>query len=275
MIERICYTSIEKNIHDLTIFNIMKSILINYAQNIWYNAQKLNSSTGIKYGGFSHVYQHSLDDIDPGYVEEHQHILSQQRGAGYWLWKPYIIYKNLIELRDDDVLLYCDSGARFEKSFDNYMFDLCRDDEKGMILFKDTHMQRTYTKRDCFVYMDCDQPEYHDNSQLIASYQLMRKTDFTMSFYAELLQWSEDERILTDIPNTSGHDNLPEFIDHRHEQSILTNMQQRDNITTVVDPSQWGDSRREPGHERLIYHHRLNYAEDEPEYIQLINESKS
>ena len=49
----------------------MKSILINYAQNIWYNAQKLNSSTGIKHGGFDHAYQHSLDDIDPGYVKEH------------------------------------------------------------------------------------------------------------------------------------------------------------------------------------------------------------
>lgn len=124
----------------------MKNVLINFAQNIWYNAQKLNSSTGIKYGGFSHVYQHSLDDIDPGYVEEHQHILSQQRGAGYWLWKPYIIYKNLIELRDDDVLLYCDSGARFEKSFDNYMFDLCRDDEKDILTLEELLLSTLYSK---------------------------------------------------------------------------------------------------------------------------------
>ena len=63
---------------------VMKNVLINFAQNIWYNAQKLNSSTGIKYGGFSHVYQHSLDDIDPGYVEDCKAASSLESILAIW-----------------------------------------------------------------------------------------------------------------------------------------------------------------------------------------------
>lgn len=249
----------------------MRRILINYAQNTWYAAQKLNSYTGKRFGGFDTVYEHSLDDIHETFQHKHNHILSEQRGAGYWLWKPYIIFKNLIKLQDDDILFYCDSGGRFVDSFDDYLFDVCADDEKGIVLFKDTHMQRTYTKRDCFVYMNCDTTEYHNNLQLCAGYQLVRKTEFSVNFYAQLLEWAEDERIISDKPNTCGLANFPEFVDHRHEQSILTNLQHKENITTVMDPSQWGDDRREPGYKRLIYHHRINYSYDDLEYNQLIN----
>ena len=250
----------------------MKRILINYAHNIWYASQKLNTYTGKKFGGFDVVREHNIDDIHESFKQKNAHILSEQRGAGYWLWKPYIIYKNLIKMKDDDVMLYCDSGARFVGSFDDYLFDMCRDDEHGLILFKDTHLSKIYTKRDCFVYMECDEPAYHDNPQLVASYQLVRKTPFTVQFYSELLSWSQDERVLTDMPNTCGDDNLPEFVDHRHEQSILTNMQLKHNITTVTDPSQWGDSRRQANHKRLIYHHRINYSENDLEYLQLMNQ---
>jgi hypothetical protein len=35
------------------------------------------------------------------------HILEQPRGAGYWMWKPYVILKTLVERMDwGDYLCY-------------------------------------------------------------------------------------------------------------------------------------------------------------------------
>lgn len=38
-------------------------------------------------------------------------INSNPRGYGYWLWKPYIILKQLELLNDGDILFYADCGC--------------------------------------------------------------------------------------------------------------------------------------------------------------------
>ena len=249
----------------------MKNVLINFAQNIWYESQKMCSVTGLDVGGFTDCIEHSFDDIDDMFKEKNAHILSHQRGAGYWLWKPYIILNTLRSLDPEDVLFYCDSGSFFTGSFNDYLFDLCREDEAGIILFKDEHLQKRYTKRDCVVYMDCDTENYLNNPQLVGGFQLARKTDFSIGFYEEALKWAQDDRILTDKPNECGKDNYPEFDDHRHDQSIFTNMQLKYNITTRADPSQWGNPRREEGYKQLINCHRINYNKDDIEYKILVD----
>ena len=41
-----------------------------------------------------------------------------------------------------------------------------------------------------------------------------------MMIASEWLRYAEDERLLTDISNSCGQDNLPEFQKYRHDQSI-------------------------------------------------------
>ena len=81
-------------------------------------------------------------------------------------------------------------------------------------------MERARTKRDTFVLMDCDTPEYADTFQVHASLSLWRRTPFSIMIAGEWLRYAEDERILTDIPNSCGRDNFAEFQEHRHDQSI-------------------------------------------------------
>ena len=38
-------------------------------------------------------------------------VFTAKRGGGYWMWKPYIIYKNLLLLNNNDILVYSDSGS--------------------------------------------------------------------------------------------------------------------------------------------------------------------
>ena len=64
-------------------------------------------------GGFDTVKIYNFNDIDPIFSKKNNHILSLSRGAGYWLWKPYIIQKHLFEIEDGDILCYCDSSYLF------------------------------------------------------------------------------------------------------------------------------------------------------------------
>jgi hypothetical protein len=234
----------------------MKKILINYADKLYYESQKDNSKTGLSIGGFTDIINYSFKDIDNLFYAKNRHILEQSRGAGYWLWKPYIILKTLEKINDEDILFYCDSGCSFIGSFDDYLFDLCLKDEKGIVLFNGGHKNKKYTKRDCFYYMNSDYEKYLEMSQLTASFQLCRKTDFSINFYKEHIRFAEDFRILTDSPNQCGLSDYDDFISHRHDQSILSVLQKKYNVTLIEDISQYGNEVREKGYKQLINHHR-------------------
>ena len=125
-----------------------------------------------------------------------------------------------------------------ELTFNDYLFDLCFSDEKGLILFNGAHKNKKYTKRDCFHYMGCDTEEYAEMLQLTATFQLCRKTKFTIDFYKEHIKFAEDSRILTDLPNQCGLENYDGFLDHRHDQSILSILQKKHNVKIIEDISQ-------------------------------------
>jgi len=71
---------------------------------------------------------------------------------------------------------------------------------------------------------------------------IIRKTDNSSRFVSEWLRWSEDPRLLTDVPNTQGLPDYADFIDHRHDQSIFSLLTKKHGVPAFRDPSQWGNS---------------------------------
>ena len=55
----------------------------------------------------------ALDLQDDNYfASKHAEFINKnRRGFGYWLWKPYLIKKNMDAMEDGDILLYSDSGC--------------------------------------------------------------------------------------------------------------------------------------------------------------------
>lgn len=64
-------------------------ILINYADKQYEPARKWNTLTGRYIARFDKVYEYTPNDIDQSFAKLHHDILSQKRGNGLWLWKPY------------------------------------------------------------------------------------------------------------------------------------------------------------------------------------------
>lgn len=199
---------------------------------------------------------------------KNQFILSRPRGAGYWIWKPFIILETFKTLEDGDIVLYSDAGL---KVIDNLspLFEIAKNDSKGIILFKLpavgvlAHKAKTWTKRDCFVLTECDEEKYWHADMGNGAISLWKKSDKNIEFLHEWLKYLRDPRIVTDDPNMGGKPNFIDFKDHRHDQSVLTILATKYNLTLFRDPTQYGNEEIEtfpyPSVYPQLFHHHRNF----------------
>jgi len=72
--------------------------------------------------------------------------------------------------------------------------------------------------------MDCDESIYKESPQVQATFSIWKKNADSIDFVQKWLKYGQDRRIITDDENTCGLPNDPQFIRHRWDQSILTNL---------------------------------------------------
>lgn len=213
-----------------------KILLINYSDRKYRKSQNKNSLTGLQAGGFYRVISYERKDIDQDFYLANKKILDQERGGGYWLWKPYFIKKALEQLEWNDYLFYSDAGCYFIDNI-NHLIKINQD----VIPFELQHIEKKWTKRDAFILMDCDSEKFVNTKQRLASYSFWKKTPFSMRFINEWLEFSKDERLSTDMKNTLGKDNYETFKEHRHDQSIFSLLTKKYDLLGHRNPSQFGN----------------------------------
>jgi len=235
----------------------MKTYLINYAHKAFFESRKKNSQSAKEIGEFDEVIEYTFDDIDDNFRTHNAQILSHPRGAGYWIWKPYIVNKTLARVNDGDIVFYCDSGSVFIKSA-KPLIDLCINKSNGVVCFHMEPVARNkevlQTKKDTFVLMGCDYPMFTESWARLGGFSVWQKNAFSLEVAAKWLQHVQDPRVVTDMPNQCGVPEDPRFIDHRHDQSVFSLITKKYNIRSYTDPSQFGNDYRLPtdGYDQII-----------------------
>lgn len=179
--------------------------------------------------GFDRILKFSPDDyLGTDFAEKNKEILSLPRGAGYWLWKPWLIRETLRKMQPGDVLVYSDAGrTNYYKlnQFPSNIIERAKNSRGGFVLgpaiYQHGPLSR-WTKRDCLKIIDMDRPDIIGRPVIQATWSVWTPTKAAIAFLDEWLHYCQDERCLTDIDNCLGFENYPDFIDHRHDQSILT-----------------------------------------------------
>lgn len=181
--------------------------------------------------GFSEVRRWSSGDYaNTDFYENNKTILSQSRGAGYWLWKPYLILRELKAMRHGDLLVYCDAGRKSYykysfKQFPSKLVEFAKNTEQGFLLGPALYQHGSlskWTKRDCLILLGMDDLETLAKPTIQATWSLWICSQASIDFVEQWLGYCCDPRCLTDMSNTIGFDNHPDFVDHRHDQSVLT-----------------------------------------------------
>lgn len=215
----------------------MSTTLLSYSSGPYWLAQRVLCMSGKAHGVDRCISLSRKDLIRTDFYSAHRNILDQSPGAGYWLWKPYFILETLKQLKENDMLIYADSGIVFRKSV-RPITDLALGEQAVAVFYNDV-VSAHYTKRDVFTALNCDEVSYHTAPMIHAGLQVYRKTAKAMEYAQEVLDWCLRDGLITDEPNRFHLPDLPGFIGHRHDQSIFSVVAHKRRMTLFADPTQY------------------------------------
>jgi hypothetical protein len=155
-------------------------------------------------------------------------ITNNNRGYGYWLWKPYIIKKTMEMMNDNDILLYLDCGCELHINKLNIMSNFFNEINSYYIYTNKTKTEKQYNKMDLLLKFDANNPEYLNSRQNEAGAIMFLVCNKTRELVNRWYELACDYHNIDDSP--SINQNLSCFIEHRHDQSIFSLLVKQYNL---------------------------------------------
>lgn len=211
-------------------------IAINYADEKYETLRKYNTLTAYKKGFADKVIEFSPKDISIEFKENNKAIFSNERGAGLWLWKPYVICKAMDEIDYGDYLFYCDAGAYYVNRIQR-LIDAMECACVEIMPFELPLLARQWTKKETYRIMNYDNFE---GNQILVGYLLVKKSEFTEKILHEWINYAQNEHCISPKQFSNEKNNV-DFVEHREDQSIFSIVCRKYNLITFRDPSQFGD----------------------------------
>lgn len=198
-------------------------------------------------GVYDRIYTWDESNLDPGFRERFKEKLTPTcRGFGYWIWKPQIMLQVFREMNDGDIVHYCDAGCWVNPDGKARLleyFDMA--EESGALAFQvkntfgDSHLdsfslpESAWTKGDVFDYFGVrDRTEITRSQQIGAGIFLLRKSCMSNHFLQKWMEiYEKDFSLADDSPSRSP--NFPDFIEHRHDQSLFGILCKLNKIKTL------------------------------------------
>jgi hypothetical protein len=225
--------------------------LVSYASNNMYVSQERLVCSSLKFG-VEKTFTYGVKDIDPLFYSMNKKTLEAERGAGYWLWKPYVINKALHSgyLQDGDILIYSDAGVEIVADV-KCLIDRMDED---ILFFTNGFKQVEWCKGNVLGSILHSWAKYENETQVQASVIVMKVGDKVREFMREWLAWCQIPSFIDDT-NTEG--SYPTFAEHRHDQAILTCLQIKYGYKLHWWPTKYSDHLpRTDGYPVMFDHHR-------------------
>ena len=154
-------------------------------------------------------------------------VFTAKRGWGYWIWNPYIIYKNLQLLNDNDILVYSDSGSTIPNNkytIDklNEYINIVKNSDKGVLAFRNPHIESKWTKGDVFKHFNClDNENIYNTRQFTANRIIIKKNVHSMALFKIWWETAKNYSHFFD-DSKSITKNFNNFTENRHDQSVFS-----------------------------------------------------
>lgn len=91
-----------------------QNIFITFGNPTYHNSVKRICKEAENLDFFTKIYGFTEVDLkqDEYFWNNHGNFIeNNNRGYGYWLWKSYLIQKELNRINENDILIYCDAGC--------------------------------------------------------------------------------------------------------------------------------------------------------------------
>lgn len=257
------------------------NVLVNFSdENFKQSRLRLNDSA--RKFGIDRIFSYDEHFLrQTSFYKENRSVFQYSKGFGYWVWKPYLIQKVLLETHENDTIIYSDAGIEIIADL-SPLFQICN--RKDILLFANGNLKnRHWTKRDSFILMEADSEKYRNGNQVDAAFCMFKNTPEIKQFVADWVEYCLDIRIVGDQPNVMGKLNFWGFHCHRHDQSVLSLLALKNKIELFRQPTQFGnhykmEQFRIPGERNCISQYKarqVNFYSGHPyvnsPYFQLLN----
>jgi len=225
----------------LQIKNTQLKKFITFGNEVYYNSVKriCKEAQSLKFFneiyGFTDKYLKTQDF----WLKHGNFLETNKRGYGYWLWKPYLIKSELDKMKENDILIYCDSGCQINEQGKRRLYeyvDMLNTSEYGVLSFQLEFLEPLYTKNKVFETF-----EYKKNIlQCMATVIILKKNEQSTRIIDEWYTHCENYDLINDEQAKED----PRFIDHRHDQSILSVIVNKRGSLKITDEtyfSNWND----------------------------------
>lgn len=196
-------------------------------------------------GWFDDVIIHSPETLEE-FFNQHKNFVTNSKGYGYWIWKPYIILDLLEKINEGDNIFYIDSGGCIlehrNKRFEEYLEML---NSTPILVFCDggscgnppDYKEKYFQKMKVLKRFSLENDEDFLNSgQIEGGVFICKKSQESIDFVKEWLNLvTEDNYSL--VNDDDDFEQLNEYKGHRHDQSILSILSKRKkvNILGLID----------------------------------------
>lgn len=210
----------------------------------------------------------ALDDrgLGPDYWAVHgETVRRHRRGFGLYTWKPHVVRRALEGLSAGDVLLYADAGCSLNAEgtdrLDEY-FGLAAAHPQGVLAFTLEGRVGEWTKRAALAACGADTPEARRREMVLAGILVLRAGREALDLVREWEARMARRDVVDDSPSPQGEH--PEFLGHRHDQSVFTLLAHERGLQRIPDESwwegDWDERRAFPIHARR-WRHRLPWSQ--------------
>jgi hypothetical protein len=194
---------------------------VTYANNNFYLSRKILLKEAADFG-FKNIFSFSLNTLPKDFLSKHfEFIEKNKRGGGLYIWKPLVVKMALDQIKTNDFLIWVDSGCGvnpYGKDRFKLWVDICN--EKNVLFFLLPFVEKNYTKKSLLELMGCNNPKFYNTGQIAATTFMLKKTDLTIQLVDKWLSICELHWPINNVL-TENHEH-PDFIEHRHDQSVLS-----------------------------------------------------
>lgn len=148
------------------------------------------------------------------------------RGYGYWMWKSYLVKRELENMSDEDILVYMDAGCTINKDGAKRFYEYIsyvKSTKCGILAFQPKHLiENAYTKADLFNYIgSLNDKNITETPQFWVGSFIIRKCKMSISFVNKWYDLCHNHfDLITDKPSIIK--NASNFIENRHDQSAFS-----------------------------------------------------
>ena len=157
------------------------------------------------------------------------------RGYGYWLWKPWIILNKLQKVNYGDIVVYTDCGCELHDNPRGWeeLFAHINDVDMLAMQYREGEIYPwgncdilRWTKKDCVEFFSKGiGTDWTKQPQCPSGFFVAKKTKESLKFvehWLRIMAFRPD--LVIDTIGPEDNDQCDQFTEHRHDQSIFTNL---------------------------------------------------